>query len=88
MLSKAPNRGDVIKLPQGVTTYISKDVDFNLSFFEEIKKPSVAIFIENFNDNISKLVYQDKIIYVYNEWLYDLGETNVSETNSDSGRSC
>jgi hypothetical protein len=77
MLNSQPNRGDVIKLPQGVITYKAwnggtSNSEFSLSFFQEIKKPSVAIYVEKFNDNVSKLIFEDKFIYVYNEWLYEL----------------
>jgi hypothetical protein len=75
MLNNQPNRGDVVKLPQGVITYKAwgdpKD-EFSLFFFKEIQKPSVAIYVEKFNDSVSKLIYEDRFIYVYNEWLYEL----------------
>ena len=84
MLNNQPNRGDVIKLPQGVVTYKAwgdAKTEFSLSFFEEIKKPSIAIYLEQLNDNVSKLIYEDKIIYVYNEWLYSLEERDVNQTS-------
>jgi len=83
MLSIQPNKGDVVSLPQGVICYKAWMADevnseLSLTFFQEIKKPSVAIFVENFNDNVSKLIYEDKFVYVYNEWIYDLGDKNGS----------
>jgi hypothetical protein len=82
MLTIQPNKGDIVKLPQGVITYKvwgnSKD-EFGLSFFQEIKKPTVAIYVEKFNDNVSKLIHEDRIVYVYTEWLFELEDKDVSE---------
>jgi|694.fasta_scaffold143795_2 hypothetical protein len=84
MLSLQPNRGDVVKLPQGVIAYQLRDKDkteMSLLFFEEIKKPSVAIFVEKFNDSVSKLIYGDKIIYVYDRWIYNLEEKDADQVS-------
>lgn len=80
MLTVQPNKGDIVRIPQGVITYKAwsgqPDSEFSLSFFEEVKTPTVGIFIEKFNDNVSKIIYQDKIVYVYSEWLYEVREND------------
>ena len=80
MLQMQPNKGDLIKLPQGVVAYRlagkqkqENQQEFNLVFAEHIQKPTIAIYLEQYTDNVSKIVYEDKIIYVYTEFLYEIG---------------
>lgn len=89
MLRTHPNRGDLIKVPQGTIMYRATQQDpqeINLVFAEETKKPSIAIFIEDFNERVSKLIVEDNIRYVYSEWLFNLEDANVCEINDDSRR--
>jgi len=81
MLHSKLNSGDLVKLPQGVTAYkkvSSSDAsEFDLVYAESIEKPSIAIFIEHFNDNVSKLYFEDRIRYVYTQWLFEVGATDA-----------
>ena len=81
MLNGKLNRGDLVKLPQGVVTYkkasVSDTSEYQLIYAESIEKPSIAIFIEHFTDNVSKLYFEDRIRYVYTEWLYEVGAENA-----------
>ena len=92
MLNKQPNKGDTIILPQGVVTYRLTGEDLlkeetNLVFAEEITKPSIAIFVEDFNERVSKLIVEDKIRYVYSEWLFTLEDNNVNQIDNNTRRS-
>ena len=67
MLNRSLNKGDIVKLPQGVILYRTTSDDVNdgemsLVFAEEALKPSVAIFIEDFNERVSKLIFQDGLL--------------------------
>jgi len=91
MLNRSLNRGDIVKLPQGVTLYRRTAEDhenneMNLVFAEESEKPSIAIFIEDFNERVSKLIYQDQIRYVYSEWIFNLEENDAYQIDNYSRR--
>lgn len=90
MLITQPSKGDLIKLPQGVVAYKrtsdeGKD-EMSLVFAEHIERPSIGIFIENLNDRVSKIIFQDQIRYVYSEWLFNLEEMDADQNNNDSRR--
>jgi hypothetical protein len=90
MLKRNLNKGDIVKLPQGVILY-RKTIDgntdeMNLVYAEEAEKPSIAIFIEDFNERVSKLIYQDQIRYVYSEWLFNIEETDAYQINNNPRR--
>ena len=91
MLNRSLNRGDIVKLPQGVILYRTtsddiSDGEMSLVFAEEAIKPSVAIFVEDFNERVSKLIIGDKIRYVYSEWLFNLEENDVNQSNGYTRR--
>lgn len=93
MLNRSLNRGDIVKLPQGVILYRTtsddiSDGEMSLVFAEEAIKPSVAIFVEDFNEKVSKLIVEDKIRYVYSEWLFNLEENDAGQINNNSRRNC
>lgn len=89
MLNKSLNKGDIVKLPQGIVLYrTTSEVpeELNLVFAEEAEKPSIGIFVEDFNERVSKIIFQDKIRYVYSEWLFNLEENNANQTYNNSRR--
>lgn len=93
MLNRSLNRGDIVKLPQGIILYRTtsddiSDSEMNLVFAEEAIKPSVAIFVEDFNEKVSKLIVEDKIRYVYSEWLFNLEENDAGQINNNPRRNC
>jgi len=76
MLNNHPIKGELVKLAQGTVTYkktrSSSTVELDLVFAEKVEKPSVAIYIEQFNDSVSKIVLGEDIRYVPTEWLYEV----------------
>ena len=90
MLNKILNKGDIVKLPQGVVMYRATSAEpeeMNLVFAEEAEKPSIGIFVEDFNERVSKIIFEDKIRYVYSECIFNLEENNANQINVNSRRS-
>lgn len=76
MLNSHPIKGELVKLAQGTVIYkktrASNNLEIDLVFAEKVEKPSIAIYIEQFNDSVSKVVLGEDIRYVPTEWLYEV----------------
>jgi hypothetical protein len=74
MLTTYPTKGDLVKLPQA-TVVLKKpsETEAGLVYAEIIDKPVFAIYLEQYTDNVSRLVVEDKIRYVHTEHLHDVG---------------
>ena len=92
MLLHNPLKGDLVKLPQGTITYRNSNEnekdEMGLVFAEEIMKPAIGIFLENLNERVCKLIIEDKIRYAYSEWLFNLEESDASQTYDNTRRNC
>ena len=90
MMQILPNKGDLVKLPQGVVMYRrvgdGDQDEMKLVFAEEVTKPSIAIYIEDFNERVSKVIYQDQIRYVYSEWIFNLEGSDAYQIDDNSRR--
>jgi hypothetical protein len=79
MVNKTPMKGDLFVLPQGVVVHKLDINSNNLFYFFYVKKPTLGIFLENFNDNYSKVLIEDSIGYVTNDSLYHVKQEYPSE---------
>lgn len=83
MLQNQPNNGDLLKLPEGTVIYRMPALNEGgvLLYCQSIHKPVLAIYIDQLNERMSKIVFEDQIRYVYTDTLCQLGINDVNQAN-------
>jgi len=77
MMAVTPKKGDLVKIPQDTVIYKINQQDNQLLYVSNTKKPILAIYLGQYNENYSKIFLEETAGCVNVECLHELGASDA-----------